>query len=131
MLEQGTSFQHEFAVSESVYQGFLAVFNDRNPLHTDEAFAQQKGFRSVVMHGNILNGFLSYFIGECLPTKDVVIHKQEIKFHRPVYMGDRVTLEAKIDEVSEALGVRAFKFKFYNQEREMVAVGRIQIGLLA
>ena len=63
---KGQEFSHTFQVTESVYRGFIEIFKDKNPLHTDEAFARSKNFQGKVMHGNILNGFLSYFIGECL-----------------------------------------------------------------
>ena len=53
-------YEHTFKVSDEVYEGFIDVFKDTNPLHTDEAFARAKGFKGRVMHGNILNGFLSY-----------------------------------------------------------------------
>ena len=77
---KGTKFQVVYKVDETIYLGFVNLFKDNNPLHIDEHFAQQKGFKTKVMHGNILNGFISHFIGECLPTKEVIIHTQEIKY---------------------------------------------------
>ena len=65
----GDTFNEEFHVSDEIYAGFIQLFKDKNPLHTDQEIAIKKGFKGMVMHGNILNGFLSYFIGECLPTK--------------------------------------------------------------
>lgn len=128
-MKQGDAFQHTFTVSESVYDGFLNVFNDRNPLHTNEAYALDKGFRAKVMHGNILNGFLSYFIGECLPTKDVIIHSQQIDFKKPVYLHDVLAFEAEVDEVYESVRALKFKFQFKNSDGKTVAKGTIQIGL--
>jgi 3-hydroxybutyryl-CoA dehydratase len=87
-MKTGDAFTEEFEVTEKIYSVFRDAFNDHNPLHIDEAFARQKGFQSIVMHGNILGGFISYFIGECLPMKNVVLHTQEIKYLRPVYMND-------------------------------------------
>ena len=75
-LELNQQFELNFTVTESIYLGFIENFQDKNPLHTNESFAVSKGFKSKVMHGNILNGFLSYFIGEALPSKDVIIHSQ-------------------------------------------------------
>ena len=81
---KGDSFSKEFIIDNEIYIGFINLFKDRNPLHTDIAFAKEKGFNATVMHGNILGGFLSYFIGECLPEKNVIIHSQEIKYYNPV-----------------------------------------------
>ncbi|MDR3680594.1 MAG: MaoC/PaaZ C-terminal domain-containing protein [Flavipsychrobacter sp.] len=130
ILSKGDNFKESFIVTDDVYNGFIHVFGDRNPLHTDEQFAIGKGFSGKVMHGNILNGFLSYFVGECLPSKDVIIHGQEIKFPNPVYMNDRLAFEAVVSEISEAVGVAIIKFKFRNIFGKIVAKGEIQIGML-
>lgn len=123
-------FNAQFIVSNEIYTGFIALFNDKNPLHTNHQFAAQKGFKSVVMHGNILNGFLSYFIGECLPTKDIIIHSQEIQFKSVVYLNDKLELNAKITGVYESVKAVEFKFDFKNADEKIVAKGKIQIGLL-
>jgi acyl dehydratase len=130
-FEINESFEKEFTVSNDVYSGFIRLFQDRNPLHTDQAFAIGKGFRGVVMHGNILNGFLSYFIGEMLPVKNVIIHSQEINYKKPVYLNDTLKLKAAVKEIHESVNVVMFKFRFFNQANEIVAKGNIQVGILA
>lgn len=121
---------HHFFVTEDVYNGFQKCSGDMNPLHTDETFAKLKGFRERVMYGNILNGFVSYFIGECLPTKDVIIHSENIEYRNPVYMNDDLLFEAIIGGIYESVNAVQFKFKFYNQGHTLVAKGNIQIGLI-
>ncbi len=128
-MEVGQKFQASFVVDERVYQGFIQVFKDRNPLHTNETYALSKGFTEKVMHGNILCGFLSYFIGECLPTKDVVIHSQEIQFTKAVYLNDQLELTAVIEDFFESVNAVAFKFNLKNQNQQIVAKGKVQIGL--
>ncbi|SEA99364.1 MaoC/PaaZ C-terminal domain-containing protein [Pedobacter hartonius] len=123
-------FERSFIVSNKIYEGFLSIFNDNNPLHTDQQFAIMNGFREKVMHGNILNGFVSYFIGECLPIKNVIIHKQEIKFNNPVYLNDNLFFEAIVTDVFESVNAVEFKFNFKNEALKMVAKGEIQIGIL-
>ena len=131
MLKQGDIFEIPFQVSEYVYKGFIELFKDNNPLHTNEEFALKKGFRGRVMHGNILNGFLSYFIGECLPIKNVIIHSQEISFKNAVYMEDTIQFKAVIEGVYESVNAVEFKFEFRNTQAKIVAKGKIQIGILA
>ena len=130
-MNKGDLFTCTFKVSPDIYQGFISLFKDTNPLHTDEKFAVSKGFTTKVMHGNILNGFLSYFIGECLPVKDVLIQTQEIKYLKPVYINEQLTLHAEIEEVYESVNTIEFKYFFENQDKVKVARGKIQLGLLA
>ncbi len=129
-MQKGFSVTRSFQVTEKIYSGFIEIFNDKNPLHADESFAREKGFHSKVMHGNILGGFLSYFVGELLPMKNVIIHSQEIKFSKPVYLNDRLNFSAEADEVYDSVNAVVFKFKFENEAKEKVASGKIQIGLI-
>ena len=130
MFKVNDNFEFEFVVEESIYNGFIHLFKDKNPLHTEVEFAQNKGFKDKVMHGNILNGFISFFVGECLPSKDVIIHSQEINFKNPVYMHDKLKFHAIVSDVFESVNAVEFKFSFKNSDLKVVAKGKIQIGLL-
>jgi 3-hydroxybutyryl-CoA dehydratase len=125
----GKRFEERFTVSEEIYRGFIHLFKDRNPLHTDEQFSLSKGFQSKVMHGNILNGFISYFIGECLPLKNVIIHSQEIQYKNPVYMNDELQFIAVVNDIFESVNAVEFSFSFLNKSKT-VAKGKFQIGIL-
>ena len=133
LAEKTASLSHVYQVTPEVYDSFQRCSQDMNPLHTDEAFAKAKGFRGCVMYGNILNAFISHFVGMCLPTPHVMIQSQDINFHKPVFLNDEITLEAGIDTVSEAVNIVNYKLKFYKTTdtgRQLVAKGHVQIGLL-
>ena len=133
LAEKTASLSHVYQVTSEVYDSFQRCSQDMNPLHTDEAFAQAKGFKGCVMYGNILNAFISHFVGMCLPTPHVMIQSQDINFHKPVFLNDEITLEAGIDTVSEAVNIINYKLKFYKTTdtgRQLVAKGHVQIGLL-
>jgi 3-hydroxybutyryl-CoA dehydratase len=134
MIEQfreGDKFLEHFMVTEIIYTSFIHLFNDRNPLHTDSSFAKNKGFTDTVMHGNILCGFVSYFIGECLPIKDVIIHSQSIQYKNPVYRDEALDFEAIVAGIYESVGAVEFSFTFRKaNSRQMVAKGKIQIGII-
>lgn len=129
-MKKDDTFTHNFFVTEEIYNKFIELFGDRNPLHTDKAFSMSKGFSDKVMHGNILNGFLSFFIGECLPDKNIIIHSQQITYSNPVYMNDKLRFFAKVEEIHESVNAIEFKFYFENQDNLKVAKGKFQIGLL-
>lgn len=130
MFKEGDVFQKSFRTTNETHQQFCELSKDLNPLHTDESFAKEKGFLGKVMHGNILNAYLSYFIGECLPTKDVIIHSQSIQFKNPSYLGDNLSFTATIAGVYESVNAVEFKFNFKNVDNKIIAKGKIQIGLL-
>ena len=123
-------YQHKFVVSQAVYDGFQQCSGDFNPLHTQEAFAKSKGFTECVMYGNILNGFVSYFIGMLLPTPDVIIHSQDIMFKNPVFLNDELDFTAKVEDISEVVNTVIFKYAFRNAAGKLVARGHVQIGVI-
>ncbi len=131
MMTLGDQFETRFEVTEQVYRGFMEIFADRNPLHTDEAFAREHGFSGKVMYGNILNGFVSYFVGECLPVKNVAIQHQQIKFGTPVYLHDSLVMHSHLAEVYDTVNAYLFKFYFQNTAGVKVARGEVRIGLLS
>lgn len=130
-MKEGDNFIEHFKVTDEVYEGFIHIFKDKNFMHVDDEQAKAKGFKSKVMHGNILNGFLSYFIGECLPVKNVIIHKQSIQYKNPMYLHDLLQFEAVVKGVYESVQAVVFKFNFKNEQQETLAKGEIQIGILS
>ena len=129
-FEVNNCYKHQFIITQDVYVHFQMCSNDRNPLHTDEEFARSKGFPEIVMYGNILNAFLSYFVGECLPTKNVIILSQKIDFKNPVFLNEKLNFEAIVADVHEAVKTIEFKFKFFKPDWKVAAKGLIQVGLL-
>jgi len=132
--ELSASVKHIYSVTPDVYNSFKQCSGDLNLLHTSEKFAHEKGFPRVVMYGNILNAFVSHFVGMLLPIPDVMIQSQEISFHRPVFLGDEIELEASAYQVSEAVGAIVYKLRFRrlvtDGKPELVAKGQVQVGLL-
>lgn len=133
LAEKSANIQFTYKVTPDVYYSFQRCSNDYNPLHTDEAFSKRKGFEGRVMYGNILNAFVSHFVGMLLPSREVMIQSQDINYHKPVYLNDVILLEAGIDTVSEAVNIINYKLKFRRvggAKNELVAKGHVQIGLL-
>lgn len=129
-MKKGDRFTEKFRVTEDVYRCFINSFNDRNPLHTDSSFAKNKGFKTKIIHGNILGGFLSYFIGECLPIKNIVILSQDIKYRHPIYLNDKLNLKAYINEVFPSVNCVEFTYFFENQQEIKIAHGKFQIRII-
>lgn len=133
LVEKSQAIEVTYHVTPDVYFGFQRISSDFNPLHTDEAFAKSKGFPERVMYGNILNAFVSHFVGMALPTRHVMIQTQDIQFRKPVFLGDEIIIKASHEDVSEAVEIINFKLKFYRpaeKKPELVASGHVQIGML-
>ena len=80
-------------------------------------FSFQKGLNQKIIHGNIQNCFLSYFVGEIFPIKEVMILSQSIKYKNPVYENETLSFEAKVINYVESMKVFEFNFKFKNSNQ--------------
>ena len=133
LVDKSEMIKFVYKMTPEVYYSFQRCSNDYNPLHTDKMYAEEKGFTGKVMYGNILNAFVSHFVGMLLPARDVMILSQDISFHKPVYLGDDIQLEARVETVSTAVNTIEYNLKFRRlgaEKPEMVAKGHVQIGLL-
>lgn len=129
-MEEGNEFYATYSVTEEIYNGFIKIFEDRNPLHTNESFAKEKNFAGKVMHGAILAGFLSHFIGELLPVKNVLVQTYQLHFLKPVYLEDLLNFKAIISGVFDSVNTIEFKFIFSTSPNTIVAKGKILISLI-
>jgi 3-hydroxybutyryl-CoA dehydratase len=129
-MKKGDKFQRDFFVSDELVKGFIDLFNDRHPLHTDKIYAQEKGYHEEIVHGNILNGFLSYFIGQCLPIKNIIIQSQNIEYCSPIYVGAKLEFIAEIKDIFDSVRTIELVFSFKNQEGIKVAKGKVLIGII-
>jgi 3-hydroxybutyryl-CoA dehydratase len=125
-LTVGVAFKREYTIAQDVYQRFLDLFGDASPLHVDDAVAVSCGFPEKLMHGAILNGFISNFVGMNFPGKRTLELGVDIRFILPTFAGDVLSLEAVVKERLESRRVVVLQFRFL-REGTMVANGRVQV----
>ena len=48
MFEVGDTWSHEWVIDRKLYKDFLALSNDRNPMHVNSTYAKSKGFKDKI-----------------------------------------------------------------------------------
>ncbi|MGV8952294.1 MAG: MaoC family dehydratase [Cypionkella sp.] len=81
---------------------FAEVSTDHNPVHLDEAYAQDTIFQGRIAHGMLTAGLISAVIGEQLPGHGTVYLGQSLKFLAPVRPGDLVEAVVKVLSIDYA-----------------------------
>jgi acyl dehydratase len=129
-IMEGMTEQLDYVISEEVYRGFLSAFQDRNPIHVDEAYALASGYPGTVMHGAILTGFLSHFIGMYFPGRLSLLLAVDIRFAKPNYLGDKITVGVIVRQKMDAGRVVVLDATFTNKDRNYLAArARTQVML--
>jgi 3-hydroxybutyryl-CoA dehydratase len=122
-LSVGQSFETSFAITDEMVKHFAEVIGDRNPIHLNEAYAAKSIFKQRVAHGMLPAGLLSGVLGCHFPGLGTIYLSQTLKFIKPVFIGDRITLQLKVLEIiSEKNRVR-LETLFINQKDETVIAG--------
>jgi len=81
---------------------FAEVSTDHNPVHLDDAYAQDTIFAGRIAHGMLTAGLISAVIGEQLPGHGAVYLGQSLKFLAPVRPGDLVLAEVEVTAIDHA-----------------------------
>jgi len=100
-LAVGMTVSIENTVSEQDVIDFARVSGDYNPLHMDEEYAISTPFKGRIAHGALSASYISAILGNDLPGPGAVFVELNLKFVRPVRIGDTVTSSAEVIEMVE------------------------------
>jgi 3-hydroxybutyryl-CoA dehydratase len=98
-LAVGDFDEYRKTVTETDVVLFAGLTGDNNPMHIDEEFASQTRFGGRIIHGMLTASFLSSVIGMKMPGPGCIYMGQNIKFLKPVHIGETVTARATVIEI--------------------------------
>jgi len=86
------------AVSQEDIAAFLALVGDSNPIHSDPAALAGTRFEGPIAPGMLTASYISAVIGSRLPGPGVLYASQDLRFLRPVRVGDVITARVEVLE---------------------------------
>jgi len=127
-IEEGQEFKRTYRLSSEVHATFIEAFGDRSPIHVDAEYARSAGFPGPVMHGTILNGFLSHFVGMVFPGRSAFLLSVDLRYHHPAFMDDQVELTVKVKQKIESRHVLLLHVGFARcQDQTVLADGKVTV----
>src|SRR3990167_10486426 len=102
---------------------FAAMSGDINPAHMDETFAQNDIFHGIVGHGMWSGSLISALLGTLLPGPGTIYLEQNIKFKKPIRIGDNITMTLTVLDKRDDKPIVTFDCKGSNQHGEVVIEG--------
>ncbi len=129
-LEIGMEEGFCIEMTEHRMENFLDITGDINPLHNDENFAKEAGYEGKVVYGMLTASLLSTLAGVYLPGKYSLIHQTEVKFVKPVYIGDQLKVSGKVLELNDTVKQMTMKVVITNQHQEKILRGKMKVGFL-
>jgi 3-hydroxybutyryl-CoA dehydratase len=126
-ISAGDTFAHVFEVTEKKILTFAEATDDRNPLHLDEAFAKASMFKTRVAHGMLAAGFISAVLGTMYPGVGTIYLSQTVKFLKPVYINDRITVKITVMDVMNEKNRLRLETICVNQNNDQVLIGEAMV----
>ena len=97
-IELGASAQLVRTLRPEDIHLFAAMSGDVNPTHVDVEYARSSEFREVVAHGMWSGTLISTLLGTEYPGPGTVYVGQTLRFHRPVTIGDTITVTITVSQ---------------------------------
>ncbi len=97
-LEIGEAHETVHTITEDDITKFAEVSGDHNPLHMDDEFAAKTVFGRRIAHGALTASYISGILGNNLPGPGAIFTGLSMRFRRPVFIGDVVTVRAEVSE---------------------------------
>ncbi len=124
---RSVSIDHDVEVRD--VDAFAALTGDVSPLHMSETFARSRGFQGRVVHGMLLTGYISRLFGVHLPGLNCLLQSVNLKWLKPVYVGDSLRFTATVVQYSAEAEVLISEVLVENrQSGDLLARGKVQAG---
>ena len=128
-IKTGHKESFTVSVTEEMMKSFCNITGDINPLHNDEDYAKSKGHPGRVAYGMLTASLLSTLAGVYLPGRNSLIHEVKLKFAKPVYIGDTLTVEGVVEEKHDVYSLLVIKATIKNQNGDKVCRAKMQVGV--
>lgn len=112
-------------VSESDVYLFAGITGDMDPNHVDEEYTRKTSLGHRVAHGALIVGYTSAASTRILQDFDrpmVSVGYDRIRFLKPVYFGDTLTIDYEITGIERERERTIAKIEVKNQRDELVAI---------
>ncbi len=114
----------EKTITETDVYLYAGITGDFNPAHINQVYAEGTMFKGRIAHGMLTAGLISQILGMKLPGPGTIYLSQELKFQRPVRMGDTIHAEVEVEEVIKDKNRVILKTTCKNQNDEIVLDGK-------
>ena len=128
-LTPGVTESFTVTITEEMMAQFYAIPGDTSPIHMDADYAAGRGYPGRVVYGMLGASFLSTLAGVYLPGEHCLLHGVDLKFAKPIFIGDTLTVTGVVDEVNDTFREITIKASIVNQDGKKVTRAVIRAGV--
>ena len=128
-LTPGVTESFTVTITEEMMAQFYAITGDNSPIHLDADYAAGRGYPGRVVYGMLGASFLSTLAGVYLPGEHCLLHGVDLKFAKPIFIGDTLIVTGVVDEVNDTFREITIKASIVNQDGKKVTRAVIRAGV--
>jgi len=126
-IKIGDTATLERTLTEQDIMLFAVMSGDINPAHVDPEYAMSSRFREVIGHGMWSGALISTVLGTTFPGPGTIYLGQNLRFRRPVKVGDTITINVTAKEKDATKGKVMLDTECVNQDGEVVVSGTAEV----
>lgn len=126
-MKIGDSASFTKTVTDTDVYMFAGITGDFNPAHVNQVEAEKGMFGKRIAHGMLSAGFISAVLGTLLPGPGTIYMGQELRFTKPVAIGDTITATATVAEMIIEKNRVILDTVCTNQNGEIVIKGKATV----
>ena len=126
-IDIGLTKEFDVIITQSLVDDFAKISGDYSPIHMNEEFAKSTKFGRKIVHGMLLASLLSRMVGMYLPGKYALYASQTLEFHKPCFIGDKITISSTVKDKSESTKIIKIETKITNNKNDILLYGEGRI----
>jgi len=126
-ISEGQTYEMSFTMNQERVRAYAQATGDNNPIHLDKEAGAASIFGRRVAQGMLTAGLISGVMGTRFPGTGAIYLSQSVKFLKPVFMGDTITVQVKVLEKMAAKNRLRMETVCVNQHGEQVLVGEAMV----
>ena len=114
-------------ITEYDILAFAGITGDFNELHINKIAAKKSTFKERIAHGMLTASFISTVIGMFLPGKGSIYLEQNLKFLKPVKIGETITAKVTVIEFNIEKNIYTLATVVKNDDDVIVIDGNAKV----
>ncbi len=126
-IKIGDMREYQRIISKDDVLKFGELTKDMNKAHFDESYAKTTIFKKPIIHGMLLGSLFSKIFGLDFPGEGTIYCSQSLKFLKPAYPDQLLTVRITVKEIIEDKNRVIFRTEIFDHLGDMILTGEAML----
>lgn len=122
-MKIGDFRSYEKTITKEMVKEFGVLTGDLNEAHFSEKYTKTTIFKKPIIHGMFVGSLFSKIFGMDYPGEGTIYTGQTLKFLKPLYPDERLTIKVTVKEIILEKNRVIFTTEVFNENNELALTG--------